>query len=53
MPKPAMTHACSVGPPPAPSLTMKGMSTSIGPMISRIITDANSSVASSHGVRTR
>jgi hypothetical protein len=28
------------------------MSTSIGPMINRIITDANSSVASNHGVRT-
>ena len=52
MPNAAMTIACSPGPPPARSLMTNGISTSIGPMISRISTEANSSVASSHGVRT-
>ncbi len=51
-PNAAITIACSLGPPPARSLMANGTSTSIGPMISRISTDANSRVASSHGVRT-
>ena len=52
MPKAAITMAWSPGPPPSRSLIRNGISTSNGPIIARIISAANSSVASSHGVRT-
>ena len=50
-PKAAITKAWAPGPPPARSLMTNGISTSMGPMMSRISTEAYSSVASSHGVR--
>ena len=52
MPKAAITMAWSPGPPPSRSLIRNGISTSNGPIIARIISEANSSVASSQGVRT-
>ncbi len=52
MPKAAITMAWSPGPPPSRSLIRNGISTSNGPIITRIISAANTSVASSHGVRT-
>ena len=52
IPKPASTRAWSPGPPPRLSLIRNGISTSSGPITASTITDANSSVASSHGVRS-
>ena len=52
MPNAAITMAWSSGPPPSRSLIRNGISTSNGPIIASSISAANSSVASSHGVRT-